>query len=102
MRFKGMDLNLFVAFEALMETRNTARAGEQLGLSQPAASAALSRLRQYFKDDLLVLKGRRMYPTPLAEALLPRIRACLRDAEVVLASSSQFDPATAERGFRII
>ena len=102
MRFKGMDLNLFVAFEALMETRNTARTGERLGLSQPAASAALARLRTYFNDDLLVVKGRRMYPTPLAETLLPRIRQCLRDAEAVLATSSVFDPGQAERRFRIV
>lgn len=102
MRFKGMDLNLFVAFDALMETRNTARAGERLGLSQPAASAALARLREHFKDDLLVVKGRRMYPTPLAETLLPRIRRCLRDAEEALATSSLFDPAKAERRFRIV
>ncbi|QQV79429.1 LysR family transcriptional regulator (plasmid) [Sphingomonas aliaeris] len=102
MRFKGMDLNLFVAFDALMETRNTARAAERLGLSQPAASAALARLRDYFRDDLLVVKGRRMYPTPLAETLLPRIRQCLRDAEAVIATTSQFDPATAERRFRIV
>ncbi len=102
MRFKGMDLNLFVAFDALLDTRNTARAAERLGLSQPAASAALARLRDYFQDDLLVLKGRRMYPTPLAETLLPRIRQCLRDADAVIATTSQFDPATAERRFRIV
>lgn len=102
MRFKGLDLNLFVAFDALMDTRNTARAGERLGLSQPAASSALARLRDYFGDELLVMKGRRLYPTPFAEMLLPRVRDCLRDAEVVLATSAQFDPATAERLFRII
>jgi len=102
MRFKGMDLNLLVAFEALMETRNTARAGEKIGLSQPATSAALSRLRANFRDELLVVKGRRMFPTPLAETLLPRVRACLRSAESVISTSSQFDPARAERLFRIV
>ena len=102
MRFKGMDLNLLVAFEALMDTRNTARAGERLGLSQPAASAALARLRDYFQDDLLVVKGRRLYPTPLAEMLVPKVAACLREAETVLATSSHFDPGRAERRFRVI
>lgn len=102
MRFKGMDLNLFVAFEALMETRSTARTGEKIGLSQPAASAALARLRDYFDDDLLVVKGRRMYPTPLAEELLPQIRECLRKAEAVLATTSVFEPALAKREFRIV
>lgn len=102
MRFKGLDLNLLVAFDALMETCNTAHAGARLGLSQPAASAALARLRDYFQDELLVLNGRRMYPTPLAEMLLPRIKACLAEAAVVVATSSQFDPGSAERQFRII
>lgn len=102
MRFKGLDLNLLVAFEALMETRNTAHAGARLGLSQPAASAALARLRDYFRDDLLVLKGRRMYPTPLAEMLLPRIKGCLQSAEIVVSTTSQFDPATADRLFRVV
>lgn len=102
MRFQGMDLNLFVAFDALMETRNTARAGERLGLSQPATSAALARLRDYFDDELLVLKSRRMYPTPLAEMLWPRIRQCLREAEGVITTSTLFDPAKADRCFRIV
>ncbi|MEE3153897.1 MAG: LysR family transcriptional regulator [Pseudomonadota bacterium] len=102
MRFKGMDLNLFVAFEALMETRSTARAGEKIGLSQPATSAALARLRDFFGDELLVVRGRRMYPTPLAETLLPRVRECLRSAEGALATSSSFDPARARRTFRVV
>ena len=55
MRFKGLDLNLLVAFNVLMETRSVSRAAEQLNLSQPAMSAALGRLRDYFGDDLLVL-----------------------------------------------
>lgn len=102
MRFNGMDLNLFVAFDALMETRSTARAGDRIGLSQPATSAALARLRNFFGDELLVVRGRRMYPTPLAETLLPRVRECLRSAEAAIATSSSFDPARARRTFRVI
>lgn len=102
MRFKGMDLNLFVAFEALMETRSTARAGEILGLSQPAASAALARLRDYFGDPLLILQGRRMFPTPFAQSLQVQVRAVLRSAEEALATSSHFVPEEAEREFRIV
>ncbi|KQM14792.1 LysR family transcriptional regulator [Novosphingobium sp. Leaf2] len=97
-----MDLNLFVAFEALMETRNTARAGEILGVSQPAASAALGRLRAYFRDELLVMHGRQMFPTPFAEILLPQVQACLRSAESALTSSVQFVPEHADREFRIV
>lgn len=102
MRFKGIDLNLFVAFDALMETRSTARAAELLRLSQPAASAALARLRDYFGDELLVVHGRRMFPTPFAESLLPQVRACLRAAEAALTTSSQFVAERADREFRIV
>jgi DNA-binding transcriptional LysR family regulator len=102
MRFKGMDLNLFAAFEALMETRSTARAGDLMGVSQPAASAALARLREYFGDQLLVVQGRRMFPTPFAESLLPQVRACLRSAEAALTTSRQFSAENASRDFRIV
>jgi DNA-binding transcriptional LysR family regulator len=102
MRFKGIDLNLFVVFDALMETRSTARAGDRIGISQPAASSALARLRDYFGDELLVVQGRKMFPTPFAESLLPRVRECLRQAEEALTSSSGFFAETAEREFRIV
>ena len=71
MRFKGLDLNLLVALNGLMETRSVSRAAERLHLSQPAMSAALGRLRDYFGDELLVLQGKRMFPTAYAEALMP-------------------------------
>jgi DNA-binding transcriptional LysR family regulator len=102
MRFKGLDLNLLVAFDALVELRNVSRTGERLGLSQPAVSAALARLREYFGDDLLVADGKRMHPTPFAERLLPQVRACLNAADMVVATSTTFDPSTAIRTFRIV
>jgi LysR family nod box-dependent transcriptional activator len=102
MRFKGLDLNLLVAFDALVELRSVSRAGERLGLSQPAVSAALARLREYFADELLVVDGKRMHPTPFAETLLPHVRACLNAADTVVRTSTTFDPATAIRTFRII
>jgi len=102
MRFKGLDLNLLVAFEALIELRNVSRAADRLALSQPAASAALFRLREFFGDPLLTSQGKRMYVTPVAEALLPQVRACLRAAEIVVANPKGFDPATTRRTFRII
>ncbi len=77
MRFKGLDLNLLVALDALLETRSVSRAAERLNLSQPAMSAALSRLRGYFRDELLVVQGKQMYPTPYAEVLFPQLRECL-------------------------
>jgi DNA-binding transcriptional LysR family regulator len=102
MRFKGLDLNLLVAFDALVELRSVSRTGERLGLSQPAVSAALARLREYFDDELMVVDGKRMHLTPFAQTLIPRVRACLNAADTVVATSATFDPSTAIRTFRII
>lgn len=102
MRFKGLDLNLLVVFEALMETRSVTRTAERIGLTQPATSAALRRLRTYFGDDIVVAVGKRMHPTPFAEMLLPQIQESLRGVERAIATPTSFDPATATRTFRII
>ncbi|HAA39782.1 MAG TPA: nodulation protein NfeD, partial [Pseudomonas sp.] len=74
MRFHGLDLNLLVVLDMLLAEQNITRTGERLHLSQPATSAALSRLRDYFEDDLLVQVGRRMVRTPMTETLAQPIR----------------------------
>jgi DNA-binding transcriptional LysR family regulator len=102
MRFKGLDLNLLVAFEALMAERSVSRAARRLHLSQPAMSNALARLRSYFGDELLVAQNRRMYPTPFAQTLLPQVRQGLQTMEGVVATSRHFDPATSNRTFRVM
>ncbi|WP_298285658.1 LysR family transcriptional regulator [Novosphingobium sp.] len=102
MRFKGLDLNLLVAFDALMTTRSVSRSAERLNLSQPAMSAALSRLRDYFGDDLLMLQGKRMHPTPFADELMPQVRESLLGLEVMLSRSPNFDPATSQRSFKVV
>ncbi len=102
MRFKGLDLNLIVAFEALMTDRSVSRAAQRLNLSQPALSNALARLRSYFGDDLLIARNKRMYPTPFAETLLPQVRRALETMEGVIATSRHFDPVTSNRTFRIM
>lgn len=102
MRFKGLDLNLLVVFEALMETRSVTRAAERINLTQPATSAALRRLRTYFGDDIVVAVGKRMHPTPFAEALFPQIQESLRGVERAIITPASFDPATTTRTFRII
>lgn len=102
MRFQGLDLNLLVAFEILMEERSVRRAADRLHLSQPATSSALARLRTFFADPILVLQGKRMYSTPYAETLLPHVRECLRTASTLIAMSSEFDPAQSSRVFRIV
>lgn len=102
MRFKGLDLNLLVAFNVLMETRSVSRAAEQLHLSQPAMSSALGRLREYFGDDLLVLQGKRMFPTAYAESLVPMVQETLRQIDALISTSTSFDPASSQRTFRLI
>ena len=101
MHFNRLDLNLLVAFDALLEDLNITRAGERLSLSQSAMSGALARLRDYFQDDLLVQVGRKMIPTPLSESLRPRVRSILQDIQATVETRPSFDPATAVRHFRI-
>lgn len=102
MRFRGLDLNLLVAFEVLLEERSVRRAADRLNLSQPATSAALARLRTFFDDEILVMQGKRMYSTPYADSLLPHVRECLQKAGAIVSMSSGFDPATSARRFRIV
>ncbi len=102
MRLKGLDLNLLVALDALLETRSVSAAARRLNLSQPAMSAALARLRDYFDDGILVSSGRRMHPTAYAEALAPQLKACLRELDAMLSSSAVFDPAKTQRTFSIV
>jgi LysR family transcriptional regulator, nod-box dependent transcriptional activator len=101
MRFKGLDLNLLVAFDALIRCRSVTQAASRMAMSQPAMSAALARLRDYFGDEILITRGRRMYPTPYAEALVPQVQQALEAVEQLMATSASFDPATSQRRFRI-
>ena len=102
MRFKGLDLNLLVALDVLLEERSVSRAATRLHISQPAASAALGRLRNFFKDDLLVLHGKRMIPTAYGESLVPEIGRVLGQVDSIISGSSEFDPGKSERVFRLM
>lgn len=94
-------LDLLVVAEVLLDCENLTLAGERLGLSQPAVSRALGRLREAFGDPLLVRVGNRMRPTPRAEALRAPLAAMLRAADHLYAPAG-FDPATARRVFRAV
>jgi len=94
-------LDLLVAADVILDCQNLTLAGERLGLSQPAVSRALGRLREAFDDPLLVRVGNRMRPTPRAEALRAPLAAMLRAAENLYAPAG-FDPATASRVFRAV
>lgn len=102
MRFNGLDLNLLLAFQVLIEERNVTRAARRLNISQPAMSAALARLRDYFQDDILVPQGRQMLPTEQAQSLAGPVRQLLGDLDALLTRSAQFDPATSQRSFRLV
>ena len=102
MRFKGLDLNLLLAFDALMERRSVTRAAEHMHLSQAAMSSALGRLRKFFGDDLLVVSGKRMYPTAFAQTLRPRVRDFVRQLDLLVSTLPGFEPATSQRVFRLI
>ena len=102
MRFKGLDLNLLVAFDTLLQYRSVTRAAERLNLSQAAMSAALARLRAFFSDDILVVHGKRMYPTAFAQNLVPQVKESLRQIDAMLITSSDFDPVTSQRIFRVV
>lgn len=101
MNFAALDLNLLRVFDAMMIDLSTVRAGERVGLSQPAVSSAIGRLRQLTGDDLFVRDGNRMVPTPKALALRDPIRAALRQIEDALSQATSFDPATAQHDFVI-
>ncbi|MGY4502176.1 DNA-binding transcriptional LysR family regulator [Bradyrhizobium sp. GM24.11] len=101
MNLASIDLNLLVAFEALMEERNVTRAGERVGLAQPSMSSVLTRLRALFGDDLFVRSASGMRPTAKALALARPISEALGQIRGVLAPASSFDPATARRRLSI-
>jgi DNA-binding transcriptional LysR family regulator len=102
MRFNGLDLNLLVVLDALLREGSISRAATRVRLSQPATSAALARLREYFDDRLFVQIGRTMTPTPLAESLRDWVSAVLSDIDTHLSIQASFDPATSTRTFRLV
>jgi DNA-binding transcriptional LysR family regulator len=98
----GVDLNLLVTLRALLEEGNVTHAGERVGMSQPAMSIALGRLRRHYKDELLVRSGRDYSLTPLAKSLLPSVQESLRLIDAALELSDGFSPATSDRTFSIV
>jgi DNA-binding transcriptional LysR family regulator len=101
MNFAALDLNLLRVFDAMTIELNTTRAGERVGLSQPAVSSALGRLRHIVGDELFVREGNRMVPTERALMLGAPIREALRRMEDALSNVARFDPAAAAQTFRL-
>ncbi|MET9084903.1 LysR family transcriptional regulator [Streptomyces sp. NPDC004237] len=101
MELPALDLNLLVVLHALLEERNVTRAGEQVGLSQPATSAALARLRRHFDDLLLERVGTHYELTPVAQALRAELGDTVERLSRLLATQPRFDPASSTRRFTV-
>jgi DNA-binding transcriptional LysR family regulator len=100
MNLLSFDLNLLKVLDALLRDASTTRAGERIGLSQPAVSAALGRLRVAFGDPLFVREGQALRPTEYALSLVAPLQHLLEDTNHLLARPA-FDPSTATDLFRI-
>lgn len=98
---RKFDVNLLVVAEAILSEKNLTRAGEKIGMGQPAVSAALSRLRQHYDDPLLVRQGRVFELTPKAIELQPLIERALDAIVQTLDILPTFDASTSERTFYI-
>lgn len=101
MNLARIDLNLLLAFEAMMQVRSVSRAAAMLGLRQPAMSAALGRLRALLGDELFVRTGGEMRPSPKALRLAPGILDALRHLRAALGQEVAFDPAIATDAFTL-
>jgi DNA-binding transcriptional LysR family regulator len=96
------DLNLLRVLDALLAESQVSAAARKLNRSQPAMSAALTRLREALDDPILVRDGQRMLLSPLAERIRPRVRSLLQEIDQALSEPEKFDAAASKRCFRIL
>jgi len=97
----NFDFNLLIAFDALMTEKNVSRAAAKLGITQPALSQSLRRLRDSFKDELFVRGRNGMQPTPRALSLYEPIHAALDQCQSIIASDVTFDATSSRRTFTL-
>jgi LysR family transcriptional regulator, nod-box dependent transcriptional activator len=102
MQLNRFDLNLLIALDALLQEKNVTRAAERVFISQPAMSAALQKLREFFDDQLLVRIGRDMQLTPRGLSLVGPVREALLQVQATLGTQPTFDPRTVQRTFTLI
>lgn len=101
MDIKNLDLNLLRVFDAVYRHRSVSRAAEELGLSQPAASQAVTRLRLLLGNPLFERMHAGVRPTPRAERLAQAVRQALETLQVAMSEAQSFDPLQAHQRFRI-
>jgi DNA-binding transcriptional LysR family regulator len=102
MKLQGLDMNLLLAFDALLRERHVTRAAEGLDVGQSSMSASLAKLRHLFQDELLTRTGAGLVPTERALALLPLVHEAISALERVMEPALPFDPQSAEQTFRLI
>lgn len=102
MQFHRFDLNLLIALDVLLREKNVTRAAEKVFVSQPAMSAALHKLRDYFNDPLLGRVGRELELTPRGLSLVEPVREALLLIQAALGTQPTFSPATTQRDFTMI
>jgi DNA-binding transcriptional LysR family regulator len=98
---RNVDVNLIVVLDAILAERSLTKAGESIGMTQPAVSGALGKLRKLLDDPLLVRNGRTFDLTPKAKLLQPMVAEALREVGRTFNLRPQFDPLTSDRRFRI-
>ena len=96
-----LDLNLFSVFEAIYTERNLTKAGQILGITQPAVSNSLSRLREMYNDELFTRSANGMQPTPVAENSIQSVREALHLLRASVQDSHVFNPTKANKSFVI-
>ena len=101
MSLAGFDLNLLKVLDAMLREGSTTAAAQRLGLSQPAVSAALGRLRHALGDELFVRAGAKLRPTAVALELADDLAEALTAVERVVAGAGALDPARLSRTFRL-
>lgn len=101
MKLSDIDLNLFVVFDAIYTEGNLTRAGEIIGITQPAVSNSLSRLRTLFDDPLFVRTAEGMVPTPVAQNIIGPVRQALGLMRSSVQESEAFDPSLSDKRFRV-
>ena len=102
MDLRQSDIGLLIALDALLDEESVTAAAQTLGISQPAMSAQLARLRSLFNDPLLTTSGRKLVPTVRALEIRQPLRALLADLDLLVRESAQFDPRTTDRTFSLI
>jgi DNA-binding transcriptional LysR family regulator len=101
-RLNSLDLNLVVSLRELLRERNVTRAALRIGVSQPAASAALARLRKHFDDELLTRHSGGYVLTPLAAQLADQVDGVCAALERLFGTGQSFDPGASHRSFTLL